>query len=136
MKQRKSTIYLVRHGDVHNPKQVLYGRIPGFDLSQLGKQQAARLGKHLSAKPITAVYASPLERTRQTAAIVTSFLPSIPVVYDERLLEVRSPMEGRPLAEFTPHHFNFYSDELIALGGESMTDVWERMEQMLTDVVQ
>lgn len=135
MKKRKSTkIYLVRHGEVHNPEKILYGRKPGFHLSESGREQAAKLGQFLTGHPIAAIYSSPLQRTHETAAIVASFLTPVLFMYDERLLEVKTPLEGKPISLFTDLSFNGYSDDLISQGGESMTDILHRMEDIIGEV--
>ncbi len=60
-------ISFVRHGHVHNPGAVLYGRLPGFRLDRQGVQDAQRAGRALRGKNITAIFSSPLLRARQTA---------------------------------------------------------------------
>src|SRR5699024_6936779 len=67
--QRRTVVHLVRHGEVHNPTGVLYGRMPGFHLSELGQQMADRLAKYFSSdgKDVSHLVASPLERAQQTA---------------------------------------------------------------------
>ena len=57
----KTTIYLMRHGHVHNPQNILYGRLPGFSLSEMGIGQAQAAGEWLADKPISAIYSSPME---------------------------------------------------------------------------
>ena len=57
-----TVVHLMRHGEVHNPEGVLYGRLPDFHLSELGKEMAERVADHLSGRDITHVVASPLER--------------------------------------------------------------------------
>jgi len=92
-------IHFVRHGEVHNPQQILYGRRPYFRLSAAGKLHAERAASYLRAYPVVAVYSSPLLRARQTARpIAASFglSPRISLL----LNEVSTPYEGRPLAEF------------------------------------
>ena len=131
----KTTIYLVRHGAVHNPGQVIYGRMPGFPLSEEGRQQAHRLGTHLSTKNIAAIYASPLARTRETAGIISSFHNNIAISFDERLLEVHSPgLEGKPFADFAREEWNFYKPGYInTYGGERLGDIWRRMQAFLAE---
>lgn len=62
---KETTISFVRHGRVHNPRGVIYGRLPNFRLSREGMNDAERAGLQLSSSPLEAVYASPLLRTRQ-----------------------------------------------------------------------
>jgi broad specificity phosphatase PhoE len=67
-------IHLVRHGEVHNPSRVLYGRLPAFRLSELGERMARAAADDLVGRdrPIGALYASPLQRTQESAAPVAA----------------------------------------------------------------
>ncbi len=56
---RSTTLYIVRHTDVHNPADILYGRLPRFRLSDLGLQQAERTAQVLAEEPVAAFYSSP-----------------------------------------------------------------------------
>jgi broad specificity phosphatase PhoE len=131
----KTVIYLVRHGDVHNPKKIFYGRMPGFVLSGLGRLQAQKLGKFLSQKPIAAIYASPLERTRETAAYIASHHINIPIYYDKRLLEVHSHTQGKALDVLAIEQFNFYKQKYLKSGGETLSDIWKRMRMIIQEIL-
>ena len=102
-------IHLMRHGEVHNPAQILYGRRPGFFLSEAGKAQAHAAGGWLADKPLTAIYSSPMERARQTAGIVASYLPELPPATDERIIEVSTPYEGQPIADLAAMGWDLYT---------------------------
>jgi broad specificity phosphatase PhoE len=58
----RTLVHLLRHGEVHNPTGVLYGRLPGFHLSDLGRQMASRVSKAIGHRDVTTVVASPLDR--------------------------------------------------------------------------
>ena len=90
-----STVHLLRHGEVHNPEGVLYGRLPGYHLSELGVRMAERVAEHLLAggHRVTHVVASPLERAQQTAAPVAAAF-GLDVVTDERLIEAGNHFQG------------------------------------------
>lgn len=104
------TLHLLRHGQVHNPEKVLYGRLPGFGLSETGRAQAQAAGDWLATQPITAVYASPMERAQETARLAVARLPdSIEIATDERLTECLTPHEGRALAELEPTLLEIYT---------------------------
>ena len=62
-------IHLVRHGEVHNPDGVLYGRLPNFGLSQLGHQMAEASADHIrsSGAKVSRLLVSPLQRTLESA---------------------------------------------------------------------
>lgn len=65
--QPRTVVHLLRHGEVDNPQGVLYGRLPGYHLSELGQQMAERAAQALAKNDLAAVIASPLERAQQTA---------------------------------------------------------------------
>ena len=69
-----TTVHLIRHADVENPHRVLYGHLPGFDLSALGRSQAEALGDRLSDAGIRRIVHSPLDRAAETARIINSRL--------------------------------------------------------------
>ena len=63
-----TTVHLLRHGEVYNPQGVLYGRLPGYFLSDLGLEMADRAASALANRDIATVISSPMERAQQTAA--------------------------------------------------------------------
>lgn len=107
--QLTTTLYLMRHGEVRNPNGILYGRMPGFYLSDAGIEQARAAGRWLADKPIQAIYSSPMERARQTASIVAAHHEGISPRLDERILEVSTPYEGRPTAELAAIGWDLYT---------------------------
>lgn len=81
-------IYLIRHG--HNEyvrKGKLAGRLKGVHLSDEGKAQAAALATHLKKTKFAAIYASPLDRTMETAAPIAA-AQGMKVIAREGLLEI------------------------------------------------
>jgi broad specificity phosphatase PhoE len=90
-------VHLLRHGEVHNPAKVLYGRLPGYRLSTTGEAMALAAAEWLTGRDVTHLVSSPLERARQTAAPVAEAL-SLPIEIDERLIEAANAFEGRALA--------------------------------------
>ena len=131
----RTIIYLVRHGDVHNPEGIFYERIAGFRLSALGRDQAQALGVFLSTKRITHIYSSPLERTRETTSYIATHHPQVPVAFDERLLEVSSVKRGKKQVDLALERWNFYKPKYTKLGGEKLSDVWRRMNHFFKEVV-
>ncbi|RYV50054.1 histidine phosphatase family protein [Pengzhenrongella frigida] len=88
-----TTLHLLRHGEVHNPTGVLYGRLPGFGLSERGRQMADRIASHVVDRDITVVVASPLQRAQETAAPIATAL-GLEITSDARLLEAENRFEG------------------------------------------
>jgi broad specificity phosphatase PhoE len=89
-----TVVHLVRHGEVHNPGGVLYGRAAGYHLSELGRQMAERVAEHLSGRDIAHVAASPLERAQETAAPIAK-AHGLDVATDRRLIEAENIFEGK-----------------------------------------
>ncbi|WP_130875719.1 histidine phosphatase family protein [[Pseudopropionibacterium] massiliense] len=93
--QQPTVVHLMRHGQVHNPEGVLYGRLPGFGLSELGHEMAARLADHWDGVPLTHLRCSPLQRARETLAPTAELFPQLDVVIDERVTEAANAFEGK-----------------------------------------
>lgn len=88
-------LHLVRHGEVFNPDRVLYGRLPGYGLSERGARMAERTAAHLQGlkRPIAALYTSPLQRTQESAAPIAKRTGLEPQL-DARLIEGENVFEG------------------------------------------
>ena len=90
----QTTVHLLRHGEVHNPEGVLYGRLPGFHLSELGQLMARRVAASIGDRDITHVVASPLERAQETARPM-ALARSLDIVTDDRVIESGNVFEGK-----------------------------------------
>ena len=94
-----TTIHLLRHGEVHNPEGVLYGRLAGYHLSERGLAMAELVAAHLAGdgsaprRDVTAVIASPLQRAQETAAPIAAAF-GLPIRTDEHLIEAGNAFEG------------------------------------------
>jgi broad specificity phosphatase PhoE len=104
-----TTIYFVRHGHVHNPDQVLYGRLPGFSLSDEGRHQAEATAEFLKNKPIAAIFSSPQERAQETAQIILACHNGLQCQIDPLLSEVHTVFEGRPISEVAARSWDVYT---------------------------
>lgn len=80
------TLYLVRHGTVHNPNNVVYRRLPGYLLGEQGRREAAQTSLFLAAEPLEVIWHSPLERAVETAEILNVHHHA-PLVVEERIHE-------------------------------------------------
>jgi broad specificity phosphatase PhoE len=92
-----TVVHLLRHGEVHNPDHVLYGRLPGYHLSENGRQMAAAAADYFDKRPIAAVFASPLERAQETAKPVAERL-GVPITTDDGLIESANVLEGKSVS--------------------------------------
>jgi probable phosphoglycerate mutase len=126
-----TTVIFVRHGNVHNPGNLIYGRLPRFRLSKRGHEDLERTGRFLAEEPIAAIYTSPLLRARQSAAILARHHPRVPVRRCTWLAEVSTSWQGESnkVVQET-HGFSFY-DPPKAEGDETILDVFNRMNRAL-----
>lgn len=87
-------VHVARHGEVHNPDGVLYGRLPEYHLSTLGRAMAERIAADMAERDLVHLASSPLERARETIAPAAEATGRHAVV-DERLIEAGNVFEGR-----------------------------------------
>ena len=90
----RTVVHVLRHGEVHNPGRLLYGRLPGFRLSEVGARQAELVAAYLAEYDVTHVVASPLQRAQETAGPVAA-RHQVEVATDERLIEADNVFEGK-----------------------------------------
>jgi broad specificity phosphatase PhoE len=88
-----AVVHLVRHGEVDNPRGILYGRIPGYHLSAAGQLMAKAVADFLAGRDVTVVRSSPLERAVETAEPIAAEF-GLPVEIDQRLIEAWNHFEG------------------------------------------
>jgi len=126
----------VRHGEVDNPQRVLYGRLPNFALSADGQQMARAAAQYVQGlgRPVTALYASPLQRTREWAAPFTELL-GLEAVIDERVIEPTNVFEGKRMkrAVLNPANWRHLVRPSIPSWGEPYLEVVARMDAAMTE---
>ncbi|WP_073391922.1 histidine phosphatase family protein [Jatrophihabitans endophyticus] len=125
------TVHLLRHGEVHNPAGVLYGRLPGFGLSELGERQARAAADWLAGRDLAHLVASPLQRAQQTAAPLAE-ATGLDIATDERLIEAANVFEGRPVAGGSgllrdPRMFRYFLNPLRPSWGEPYAEIAARV---------
>jgi broad specificity phosphatase PhoE len=125
------TVHLLRHGEVHNPEGVLYGRLPGFRLSELGVRQAAAAAAWLAQRDVAYLVSSPLERARQTAEPLAA-ATGLDVAVDERLIEADNLLQGRPVAGGKglfkdPSNWKYFRNPLRPSWGEPYAEIATRV---------
>lgn len=94
----KAVVHLLRHGEVHNPQGILYGRANGYHLSTRGQKMADRVAERLGHRDITHILASPLERAQETAAPLAAARGGIEVGVEERIIESENYFAGQPFS--------------------------------------
>jgi broad specificity phosphatase PhoE len=127
----RTIVHLLRHGEVHNPTGVLYGRLPGFHLSDRGRRQAVTVAEFLSDRDIAYVLASPLQRAQETAGpIVDSH--RLELATDDRLIESGNVFEGERVsigdgALRSPKHWKHLVNPFKPSWGEPYLKIAHRM---------
>lgn len=122
----RTVVNLVRHGEVHNPDHVLYGRLPGFRLSAAGEQMAIAAAKALADRDVTVVRSSPLERAVQTLAPLAEMLGLEPTT-DDRLIESDNVFEGTRGGWRRPANWRHLYNPFRPSWGEPYRAVADRM---------
>lgn len=92
-----TTVHLLRHGEVFNPEGVLYGRLPGYVLSDLGHEMAERAAVALADRDIATVISSPMERAQQTATPIAG-RHSLDIITNKDLIEAENVFEGKKVS--------------------------------------
>ncbi|KGF02290.1 fructose-2,6-bisphosphatase [Actinomyces sp. S4-C9] len=131
----------MRHGEVDNPEAILYGRMPGFGLTELGRQMASEVARVLvdSGHEITGVVSSPLLRAQQTA-LPTARAYDLPILSDQRLVEAWNTFEGEAvnrnrLILAHPKYWKRYVNPLKPSWSEPYSDLVSRMSAATSDVL-
>ncbi len=130
--QVATVVHFVRHGLVHNPRKVFYGRLPEFALSNEGIQQVQAAAVFFRRRPIAAIYSSPMLRAQQTAAIIQQKHQGLAVTTTELINEIYTQYEGQPIAELERIDWEFY--ENVKAPYESPHDIFKRLQDFLADV--
>ncbi|WP_329135229.1 histidine phosphatase family protein [Streptomyces sp. NBC_01476] len=130
-----TVVHVVRHGEVHNPGGVLYGRTPGYHLSELGRQMADRVAEHLAGRDIRYVVASPLERAQETAEPIAAS-HGVELATDGRLIEAANIFEGKTFgvgdgALRNPRNWKYLVNPFKPSWGEPYVDQVVRMTAAL-----
>ena len=125
------TVHLLRHGEVYNPDHVLYGRLPGFRLSDLGIAQAELAAEFLAAKQIGYLVSSPLERAQQTSKPLAE-RTGLAIATDDDLIEADNYLQGRKVAGGKglfkdPSNWKYFRNPLRPSWGEPYEQVAERV---------
>lgn len=94
IKGMSSIVHVIRHGEVENPEKILYGRQPGWRLSQRGQEMAEVIADWSKSIDLGALHASPLQRAQETAAPIAR-AHSLDITTDEKLIEAANIFEGR-----------------------------------------
>lgn len=103
-------IYFVRHAHYKNPQSLVPGRIPGYNLDELGIVKARKLGEYFQKIKPSLIYTSPLERAFETADIIAAFIPEVKLDHVYELTEVDAAQwQAYKLEDlFTNHYYEEY----------------------------
>lgn len=104
-----SRLHLVRHGEVHNPQRVLYGRLEDYHLSDAGRRMADAAADYIASldRPVAELICSPLERTQESAVPFAERFGLIPVL-DQRVIEPTNVFEGTQMKRALMNPLNWW----------------------------
>jgi broad specificity phosphatase PhoE len=129
-----TVVHLLRHGEVHNPEHVLYGRLPGYHLSANGRMMAVAAADFFAGRPVAAIFASPLERAQETAQPVAERL-GLTITADDRLIESENVLEGKSVSlaslALNPLNWKYLWNPFQPSWGEPYTQVAARVSQVV-----
>jgi broad specificity phosphatase PhoE len=133
----RTVVHLLRHGEVHNPTGVLYGRLPDFHLSDLGREMAETVAVHLGDHDVTVVVASPLDRAQETAAPIAS-AHALSIITDQRVVEADNYFEGKTFGVGDgslryPRHWPKLVNPFRPSWGEPYREIADRMLAAIAD---
>jgi len=131
MKGVRTTVHFLRHGEVHNPTMVLYGRLPGFRLSDDGRRMAEDAAAALAGRDVVHLVSSPLQRAQETMEPIARQF-GLPVTIDERIIESENVFEGKTVgvgdgALRDPAHWKHLRNPFVPSWGEPYDVVAARM---------
>jgi broad specificity phosphatase PhoE len=127
----RTVVHVMRHGEVHNPEGILYGRLPDYHLSERGRAQAEAVAEWLAHRDIVYVVASPLERAQETAAPIAAH-HGLAIDTDDELIESHNVFQGERVspgdgALRNPRNWWHLRDPRLPSWGEPYHEVAERM---------
>lgn len=127
----KTIVHMMRHGEVHNPEGILYGRLPGFRLADNGREQAQRVAGALADHDITHVFASPLQRAQETATPIAQ-AHAVEIETIGNLIEAGNQFEGLRVAVGDgalrqPRHWPKLRNPFTPSWGEPYINIAHRM---------
>jgi probable phosphoglycerate mutase len=133
-----TTFLLIRHGLTDAVGQTMTGRAAGVHLNAVGREQAASLPSRLGQVDIAAIYASPLERTRETAQAVAD-ARGLTLQIEPRFIEIEyGAWSGRRFADMADDAgwrlYNAYRGVTRPPEGESLLDIQQRAVNALLDL--
>lgn len=133
----RTVVHLLRHGEVHNPTGVLYGRQPDFHLSDLGREMAEMVGAHLADHDVTVVVASSLDRAQETAAPIAA-AHGLAITTDDRVIEADNYFEGMTFGVGDgslryPRHWPKLINPFKPSWGEPYAEIADRMLEAVAD---
>lgn len=133
-------VYLIRHAEIENPKKIVYGRKPGFNLSLNGANQAKTLSNYLYNKfnksDKVYIISSPLERTQQTGSIIHKKLTSkciVETAIDNDLIEINNKNEGDLLENLAKKNWKIFDENIDNY--ESFFDIYNRINNCIQKIL-
>jgi broad specificity phosphatase PhoE len=127
----RTIVHVMRHGEVHNPEGILYGRLPDYHLSERGRAQAEAVAEWLAGRDIVHIAASPLDRAQETAAPIAA-RRGLEIQTDDALIESHNVFQGERVspgdgALRDPRNWWHLRNPRLPSWGEPYHEIAERM---------
>ena len=126
-----SIVHLVRHGKVYNPGRILYGRLPGYHLSDRGRAMASATADSFAGHDVTLLAHSPLTRAEETAQPIAQVTGQDPEAWED-IIEAGNRFEGLRVNAWNSQLWNpvrwpLLKDPSIPSWGEPYEQIATRM---------
>ena len=131
-----ATLHLVRHAEVDNPGGVVYGRLPGYGITERGEAMADAAATALAALPVNRLVASPLLRTQLSARPIAALF-GLEIEPDVRVVEAGNRFEGTRLRGRAivrnPKVWPYFRNPVRPSWGEPYVRIVARMRAAIAD---
>lgn len=135
----KTYLYLIRHGEVENPKKIIYGDLPNFCLSKRGKLQLTKLAEFFKEVQLDEIYSSPLLRSRETVKGIILHHPKMRIHFTKLLTEWDNPIwKGKTWEEIDQKELYIYRTcptRLNLKGTEAVFDIEKRTKKLINNIL-
>jgi broad specificity phosphatase PhoE len=130
----QTIVYLVRHGEVNNPDNIIYGRLPNFGLTEKGIEQLTKTAEFLKKKEISELFSSPMHRAEQSATIIQRILNLDAITIVDQINEVRTSYQGQLFSDLDNLQSEIYLKPLYPTD-ETIEQIAKRMQDFLTHIL-
>lgn len=127
-------LYFVRHGEVNNPNDIFYGRLPGYALSELGRKQVLETAEYLVPQHIKRIYTSKLLRAKQSAQIIQQKLNLSEIHFSSGISEITTSFQGQSFSAVRERNYDVFASPDNGITGETTGEILQRMRKFVSKI--